>query len=332
MTKKNRFYNAEGSSDTENSRRQSELNIKSPKPKTGELGDMHASGSFTFATVEDLQEATKLGKKTPDDIILAYEDGEISLEVCAQITICWNPGKKSSMQELEQGHFTVQDSILTREQIDNMPILTHKAGERIVDFCPDLLFRDILLRITAEAGFGNKEIRDRMCHNGNYVDKATITKRIGAALGQKQLQAGAKSTKKPDGESSDTNKKPRYVNGEDEYYNTNVTDFSNYMEFFGHKTSHRNYQLKQEAAKRKRELELGDREDSSGLDEITRSPRKRKRSEMESVQSPDTLTSSGGTTGLEGEDESVAESEAAGDGRDVVSVQSDTLLDEMDED
>jgi hypothetical protein len=334
MTKKNRFYNTEGSSDTENARRQSELKINSPKPKTGEpsLSDTQASGSFNFATVEDLQKATKLGKNTPDDIMLAYEDGEISLDVCAQITICWNPGKKSSMQELEQGQFTVKDSILTREQIDNMQILTHKAGERIVDFCPDLLFRDMLLRITAEAGFGNKEIRDRMCHNGNYVDKATITKRIGAALGQKQLQAATKSVKKPDGESSDTNKKPRYVNGEDEYYNTNVTDFSNYMEFFGHKTSHRNYQLKQEAAKRKRELESVDREDSSGLDEITRSPRKRKRSEMESVQSPDMLTSSGETTGLEGEDESDAESSAADDGRDVVSVQSDTLLDEMDED
>ena len=334
MTKKNRFYNAEGSSDVENSGRQSGVKLNPPRPKTRETGsgDAAASGSFMFATVEDHQRATNLGRNTPDDVMLAYEDGEISLEVCAQITIFWNPGKKSSMQELEQGRFTIKDSVLTREQIDSMPILSHAAGERVVDFCPDLLFRDLLLSITAEAGFGNKEIRDRMCYNGNYVDKATITKRIGAALGQKQLQAATKSTKKPDGESSDTNKKPRYVNGEDEYYNTNVTDFSNYMEFFGHRTSHRNYQLKQEAAKRKRELESGDREDSSGLEEIIRSPRKRKRSEMESVQSPETLTSSGEITGLDGADDSEAESEVIEDGRDVVSVQSDTLLDEMDED
>ncbi len=68
------------------------------------------------------------------------------------------------------------------------------------------------------------------------------------------------------------------------------------------------------------------------MEEHVQRPKKRKRRQLASVQSQDTLTSSGHTTGFDGADDSEAESEAIEDGRDVVSVQSDTLLDEMDED
>lgn len=275
-----------------------------------------------------MQKARTLSKNTADEILLAYEDGEISLDACSDIMICWNAGKKSSMEELEHVCFSVRDSVLTREQVDSMPVLTHKSAERIVDFCPDLVWRDMLLRIASEAGYGNKEIRDRLCHNGSYVDKATITKRIGAALGQKQLQTAVKNRMKQVNESSDPAdiKTKEHLDEEQRFYDANVADFSNYMEFFGHRTSHRN-QLKMEGPGRKRKLGSGDREESSGMEEIASSPRKRKRAEKESVQSPLAMTSSDEMTGVE--EESGAESEMPAD---AVSVQSDTILDEMDED
>jgi hypothetical protein len=327
VAKKN---NAEGSSDVEKPRKQDRRKISGPKPKAGEssIGEQH-SGIYNFATEEDVQKALQVYKKTADEIILAYEAGEISLDVCATIKIYWNAGKKGSMEELEQIRFSIRDLIITREQVENKPVLTHQAAERIVDFCPHLVWRDMLLRIVSEAGYGNKEIRDRLCHNGNYVDKATITKRIGAALGQKQLQATVKTRMKQVTESSDPVdiKTKEHIDEAEEYYNTNVTDFSNYMEFFGHRSSHRN-QLKQEGAGRKRKIGSVDRGESSGVEEIASNLRKRKSVGKESVQSPLAITSSDETTGMEGGDETEDDSENLPD---AVSVQSDTLLDEIED-
>ena len=273
-----------------------------------------------------MRKGQSLSKDTPDAIFQAYENGEISIEQCADIKICWNAGKKSSMEELERVRFSIKDSLLTREQVDSMNVLVHKAAERIVDFCPDLVWRDMLLRITSEAGYGNKEIRDRLCHNGSYVDKATITKRIGAALGQKQMQTAMKKKMNQVNESSDPAdiKTKEHIDEETRYYDQNVADFSNYMEFFGHRTSHRN-QLKIDGA-RKRKLDSLDREGSSGVEEIASSPRLRKRAKQGSAQSPLAVMSSD-DTGADGETEEESEVQA-----DAVSVQSDTILDEMDED
>lgn len=259
--------------------------------------------------------------------MVAYEDGEISLDACADIHIYWNAGKKSSMAELEHVRFSIKDSIVTRQQISATPVLTHKAAERIVDFCPDLVWRDMLLRMISEAGYSNKETRDRLCHNGSYVDKATITKRIGAALGQKQLQVAVKKRMKNVNQASDPAeiREKQHLIEEKRYYQENTIDYGNYQEFFGHRTSHRN-QLKFDGA-RKRKLDLADRESSSGVEEISSSPRKRTRTEKGSVQSPLAVTSSDDTTGAEGETEEESEAHP-----DAVSVQSDTILDEMDED
>jgi hypothetical protein len=200
---------------------------------------------YAFATDEDFAKATSLGYSTPEDMMEAYEAGNATLEECGRIKICWNPGKKGITQTLEQARFSIKDTILTQEQLDNKPILTRRAAICVVDFCPDMLWREMILRIASESSFGNKDIRDRLCHNGNYVDKATITKRLGSALGEKQQQSAARKAKKKDADDDtpSTSKNKGYVKGEDTFYNQNIKDFEDYMHYFGKRTNHRGSHL-----------------------------------------------------------------------------------------
>lgn len=326
--------NAEGSSDAEKPRRQSRTKTTSPAPKGNETrSDPYHSGSFSFATEEDRQKALALSKTTPDDIIDAHAEGTIHLRDCARIKICWNPGKRGTTQDLEQVHFTIKDTILTRQQVENTPILTRRAAECIVDFCPDLLWRDILLRIASETGFGNKDIRDRMCHNGSYVDKATITKRIGAALGQKQQQSTVKNRKKPLAEASDSAaaKNKGYAKGEDEFYNKNAADYKLYIAFFGKRTSHRG-QLNLQPVGSKRKLTSSDGEDGGSAEDAMIRLAKRTNRSVESTTSPEAVVDSDETTGATPGSDMDTEEVSGEDNADAVSVQSDTILDEMDED
>lgn len=255
------------------------------------------------------------------------EESRLTLDECGDITICWNPGKKAITQDLEQARFSIKDTILTRQQLAQTPVLIKRAAECIVDFCPDMLWRGMLLRIASEAGYGNKQVRDRMCLNGNYCDKATITKRIGSALGQKQ-QAPAKRAKKVIDPASSPQpgeeKIKGYTKGEEEYYNENVEDFGNYVSFFGHRASHRSQlQLNQTSSKRKAAvLDADDGKASASTS--------RENEDGQSMQSPEVMDISDevDTTAAEGEDSEGGDVSDA----DAVSIQSDTLLDEIEDD
>jgi len=153
---------------------------------------------------------------TPEALIEAGEADKIPLDKLSLIKICWSPGKKGNSQSLRQAVFSVKDTVVTRKMLAKTPILTHRAGECIIDFCPDLLWRDILLRILSEAGFSNKDIRDRFCLNGSFSDRATVAKRLGAALG--------KDTNPPRGEGKEAAL---------DWCETNRDDFDNYQAFFG---------------------------------------------------------------------------------------------------
>ncbi|KAK3065084.1 hypothetical protein LTR53_018292, partial [Teratosphaeriaceae sp. CCFEE 6253] len=162
----------------------------SPRGKKDNVGgDPYYSGNFAFVADDDRQLARGLGFKTPDDILSAYEASTLAVEepTLKKIIVCWNPLKKGITQRLIRAHFRIYDTIITRHQLKTRPILTKRAAECIVDFCPDLIWRENLLRIVSEAGYGNKDVRNRICYNGCYCDKATVTKRIAAALGQKQI-------------------------------------------------------------------------------------------------------------------------------------------------
>ena len=157
-----------------------------------------------------------MGMRTVDELIDAGMNDKLSLDELFRIKICWSPGKKGNSQDLEQAKFSVKDTVNTRLMLEQTPILTHRAGECVIDFCPDLLWRDILLRILSEAGFSNKDIRDRFCLNGSFSDRATVAKRLSAALG--------KDTNPPRGKGKDA-----ALN----WCETNRDDFDNYQAFFG---------------------------------------------------------------------------------------------------
>ena len=193
-------------------------------PKTLDAGDNGPATEkgFCYATEMDSRKARALKNTYPslpdtpsvEDLMQAGNGGSIELRYLDVIQICWNPGKKGLTQKLQQVSFSIKDSLVTRKQLSTTAVLTKEAAECVIDFCPDLLWDNVLLRITSETQLRNKEVRDRMCMNGNYLDKATITKRIGSALGQKQNTS-------PAAESSE------------EQYMQNVEDYSNYQLFFG---------------------------------------------------------------------------------------------------
>lgn len=230
--------------------------------KTLDAGDngSAAEKGFCYATEMDSIKARGLKKMcttlpdapTVEDLMRAGSEGKIELKYLDVIQICWNPGKKGHTEKLQQVSFSVKDTLVTRMALSTTAAFTKEAAECIIDFCPDMLFDNMLLRITSETQFRNKEVRDRMCMNGNYLDKATITKRIGSALGQKQVSS-------PAAESSE------------ERYGQNVEDYSNYQEFFGKGPTMRKTRLVQ-SGKRRAGAEDGDssavesRPGSSGSD------------------------------------------------------------------
>ncbi|KAH9826997.1 hypothetical protein Tdes44962_MAKER09887 [Teratosphaeria destructans] len=270
-------------------------------------GDPYHSGNYAFASQADVVRAAQIGKHSPDDIIDAAESGEIDWNLCKHIMICWNPGKKGTTQDLKQGIFRVYDTLITRKQLLTRDFLTRRAAECIIDFCPDLLWRETLLRIVSEGGMGNKDVRDRFCLNGCHCDKATITKRIAAAIGQKQKSNPRRAAS---GEAGVSSPQPgRYLKGEAEWHITNQKQYYNYINWCG--TRHGTSVKVGTGAKRSSE-------------DLESPPAKRARSEYE-LESAD----AGDTTEEESEQEIEQQTEEKDD--DAVSIQSDTLLDEMED-
>lgn len=295
--------------------------------KSAAGGDPYHSGNYSFATAEDAQKAAQIQANNPDELIAAAEGGSIDWSVCRGIMICWNPGKKGTAENLIQASFRVYDTLVTRRQLHAAKVLTRRAAECIIDFCPDMLWRETLLRIVAEGGMGNKDVRDRFCFNGCYADKATITKRIAAALGQKQTHGKAKD-RPPVSESA--NKKRRGPNaqplgerwqpGEEDYYACNGEDFDNYIRFFGKRQSARS-QLKLSAlpAGTKRKDYERDDEDEDG--------------ELKRAKTQETNGTEGESSGIDfgldtADDEDARDEDEEGD---EVSAQDSDILDAIDD-
>ncbi|TKA77257.1 hypothetical protein B0A55_06137 [Friedmanniomyces simplex] len=328
-------------------------------------GDPYYSGNFSFVKEADRLKALEFGFKTPDDLLDAAEQvtdphSRAALrEACKKVMICWNPGKKGATEQLEQAVFRAYDTLITREQYDRTLILTKRAAECIVDFCPDLLWRETLLRMVAEAGYGNTDIRNRFCYNGCYADKATITKRIAAALGQKQVNQPRKKDMQAAEDSGEPGsssklgrrrgpeaktKGERYLGGEKEWHDGNKKEFDDYVRFFGLRPGS-GYLRKPKAGEKRRmsggggsggaggeEMEMEDtvggasREDSSSGRDV-----KRARTE-ETAASPGTMSEEAAESGSpEVEDEEEDEQDEGGDDEDAVSEQSDGVLDEIED-
>ncbi|KAK3623893.1 hypothetical protein LTR56_021349 [Elasticomyces elasticus] len=310
-------------------------------------GDPYYSGNFSFVSDADRLRARALGYKTPDDLLDAAEQVTDPVQraalrmACKETMICWNPGKKGLTETLTQAIFRAYDTLITREQYDNCLILTKRAAECIVDFCPDLLWRETLLRIVAEAGYGNTEIRNRICYNGCYADKATITKRIAAALGQKQQNPPRKykttdengapgSSKSRRG--AEAGEKGRYFDGEEDWHNGNKFDFDDYQRYFGVRVGNTYVRRPRTGGKRKAsggdEMDVQQGGAGAGNGVGSSHGAKRAKTEETTTSRSSEVRSEMGSPEAEGGAE---EQEAEEDDGDAVSVQSDGVLDEIED-
>jgi len=241
------------SSEMEDGRPRSRTGPKGNKENVG--GDPYYGGQFSFTSSDSQAKALALHCKSPTEVIERAENGQIDWALTKDIIICWNPTKKGTTQELVQAQFRVWDTLITRKQLAESVILTKRAAECIIDFCPDLIWRETLLRIVSEGGCGNKDVRDRLSYNGCHADKATITKRIASALGQKQISAVKKRDEKEDEEDEEDGedkpvkksrrrgpqakgKQERYGVGEEEWHHQNQLDYNAYIAFFGKRRGH----------------------------------------------------------------------------------------------
>lgn len=327
------------SSEMEDGRPRSRTGPKGNKENVG--GDPYYGGQFSFASDADQAKALALHCKSPTEVIERAENGQIDWELTKDIIICWNPTKRGTTQELEQARFRVWDTLITRKQLAESVILTKRAAECIIDFCPDLIWRETLLRIVSEGGCGNKDVRDRLSYNGCHADKATITKRIASALGQKQLNAVKKRDEKDDEEDDeDCEDKPtkkgrrrgphakgrheRYGVGEEEWHHQNQLDYNAYIAFFGKRRGHIPM-----GAKRKKLRQNGDE-----IGHPSSSKRPRTGFDFDAPSPPSTdatqdmleLDDEGDGT-ESGEEEAVVVTEAADDNDDAMSAQDSDVLD-----
>ncbi|CAK1355758.1 hypothetical protein CB0940_00551 [Cercospora beticola] len=278
-------------------------------------GDPYHSGCFSWSDEASETLGKQLGYEVPDDAIDAGMDDKVSNEQMVKLKIYWNPGKKGGPADLEQARFSVRDSVLTRKQLSKTLILNRRAAECIVDFCPDLLWRGILLRVCSEGGYGNKDVRDRFCYNGCYCDKATITKRISAALGQKQVSPNSR----------------RYNQAELEWYDANVKDFTCYIEYFGRRTGHRNMlKIQMQSEKRRAALEWQVKVDG-GPSTVDEAPSTVEEEGKAGPSKRRKLDAEGSHAASKVEDTEEGEEYGESERSDAVSVQDSDILDEMDE-
>ncbi len=169
----------------------------------------------------------------------------------------------------------------------------------------------MLLRVCTETGIKQSDVQERLTLNGLQLSPSTITKRIGSALGQKQTEKGESS--------SDV--KPWAA-----HYNGNVIDFDYYKMYFGKHTSNRGLL---NTTKRKAASSSMNSDDA---DNIAVGPSKKRARTEEEVTSPVTLPSSESSPNADTEEEYEEVDEGDDDDNDdAVSVQSDTMLDEIED-
>ena len=269
---------------------------------------------YSFVDEQDRHRASELRATKPEEVMTMWEKKEVTDAQCAEIKICWNPNKGGRTDELEQASFSIKDHCVTRRQVLESTMLTHMAAIRILDFCPNMAWRDTLLRMTSEGGLSNGFIRNRLCWNGNYGDKATTTKRVGSALGQKQT---THVTRTPKTSYSATEKVNGYGPGQTEFWLKNSDDYDHYMSWWGRPIPHRKL-----LAMKKRPAPA----------DAAEGPARKRSKTGESAASPETIVSSDGPESVvdtEATEEEEEEEEVNDD--DAVSVQSDTVLDAIED-
>lgn len=177
-----------------------------------EGGDPYHAGRIRFGSEVDAMKSQSKG----------YEDVEAAVEAAmanpddtdfTSIMATYDPGKRPIV-DLEIAQISIMDIARTRLQLANIRVLSKLTAERIIDFCPDMLWQERLLQIVSESGVGNKDLAFRLGLNGAYIVVSSIAHRISAALGKKQSSSA-------------------YGEGEKQWFLDNQNDFNKYKSWRG---------------------------------------------------------------------------------------------------
>ena len=151
--------------------------VKKPQQKIRK-GEM--SKRLCFLRDIDQQHCSALGYNTVSEAVVAAMRNPFNHDL-ARIMVYNDPGD-SRIPGLRVPHFSVMDFARTRLQLLHFDhTYPDLAGKRIVDFCPELLWGDTLLKVTSQTSLPSCDVQKRLGLNGTMMSDSTITKRIGSA-------------------------------------------------------------------------------------------------------------------------------------------------------
>ncbi|KAF2228229.1 hypothetical protein BDZ85DRAFT_255624 [Elsinoe ampelina] len=171
---------------------------KRPKNKKSGLADQreHFSGRLAFADQENWEKFQILPYNTIEEAIEAAMTDPFDKNLMS-IEVTHDPGD-SILSDLDLPRISIMDIARTRLQLFHIRVITKRAAECMIDFCPDLLLGFRLMQVVSETDFGNTGIQFRLGYNGSMLSDSTLTKRISSAVALEHNKTRAAEANKAD--------------------------------------------------------------------------------------------------------------------------------------
>ncbi|KAG8627013.1 hypothetical protein KVT40_004496 [Elsinoe batatas] len=171
---------------------------KRPKNKKSGLADQreHFSGRLAFADQENWEKFQTLPYNTIEEAIEAAMADPFDKNLMS-IEVTHDPGD-SILSNLDLPRISIMDIARTRLQLFHIRVITKRAAECMIDFCPDLLLGFRLIQVVSETDFGNTGIQFRLGYNGSMLSDSTLTKRISSAVALEHNKTRAAEANKAD--------------------------------------------------------------------------------------------------------------------------------------
>ncbi|GAB7346088.1 hypothetical protein MBLNU457_4846t1 [Dothideomycetes sp. NU457] len=149
------------------------------KPRKGDI-----AGRLRFSSDEDQRRCEELGLYTVSEAVKEALRNPFNNDL-AQIKVYNDPGD-SRIEGLTVPDFSVMDFARTYLQLQHFEghTLPHVAGERMIDFCPEMLRGQTIVRVTSQTDLIATDVQKRLGCNGAMLSDSTLTKRIGSACEQ----------------------------------------------------------------------------------------------------------------------------------------------------
>jgi len=157
------------------------LNDRKPQMKVRK-GDI--AGRLRFCSDEDELRCEELGFYTVSEAVKEAMRDPFNNDF-AHIKVYNDPGE-SRIEGLTVPDFSVMDFARTYLQLQHFDghTLPNVAGVRMIDFCPDMLRGQTILRVTSHTALIPTDVQKRLGVNGAMLSDSTLTKRIGSACDQ----------------------------------------------------------------------------------------------------------------------------------------------------